>query len=154
MKKIRHKLILLVVAAVLVSAGCGSNSSDPEPSSNDDDKIVGTWKLTSLVVTINGKTMDVTTFDPCFLTTTLIFEADGNFSTTYATNTGNNECSEPAHNTGSWQFEGGTTYTIEGGRFGSGTRTLTFSNNNNTFSSSETTTGEFGGKGTITFERQ
>lgn len=147
-------LFVLVIVAGIGFAGCsdsGTDASDPE----GEGEILGSWQLSSLVLTTNGTDTEFTEWDPCLLETVLTFEADGVFHSLTSTSEGDG-CST-IDETGTWEHQGGNTYRFEadGLPIGQGTQELSFFNNGNSFSFSEEVQFEgFGGLGTVTFDRQ
>lgn len=123
--------------------------------SEDEGRIVGTWNLDAVRVSVFGAPVDVTGFDNCLLETFLTFEADSEFHSSLSRES-DGECATDTAS-GTWEFKGGSTYTIhaDGLEVGSGTQELDFSNNNNTFSFSESDVIDgFDGKATFTFDRE
>lgn len=122
MKKI---LILTITLFTLLSC-----------SSNDDiilDQVIGKWKVKS--VTVNN----VSILNACSSQSTIEFKSDNTVTTVAFNDDNSNSNCTSSSKTGNWKFKNGTTYATSIDTNDGSFReiTITFSNNNNTFTTSD-----------------
>ena len=108
-----------------------SCSNSGESTNLSTNKIVGNWQLFSQKV--NGNE----TVTNCTKQTVFVFEANRVLRRTFYTST-NNNCSASAQIIGNWFYLGGTSYQIENASGDSSEIDVTFSGNDNEFTTSET----------------
>lgn len=118
------KLLFLFIASTILFS-CESNDE------NDLDPIIGTWQLTS--ETENG-TEEST---ECSRKTKVTFSEDGKFTYQGFFTDGGSEC-ENENSSGTWRNDNNSNYTLDFGDGDTSTTKLTFSQNNNVFSTTDT----------------
>lgn len=120
--------------AFLLFAGVASCSSDDDGNTNepaDQDRIVGEWRIQSL--SIDG---EQTELSECDLQSRIVFSANGNITvTSFYEDVDSEQCVSEVY-TETWEYRGNNVYRITD-EDGPTDVTITFSNNNNTFTITE-----------------
>jgi hypothetical protein len=112
-------ILLLLISSMLFLNGC---SKDDNPTSSEEDALVGTWVLTKIILTSLGNT-ELSPQTAGF-SATIIMKSDKTFTANYSDSDG------PSTDAGTWSVSGGklilksndgtveeTPYTLSGNKF-------------------------------------
>lgn len=121
------KKFFYLFTAITILFSCESNDDDSLP---DGDPIIGEWQL------VSEKENGVEESTSCSRRSRVTFSADGSFVYQGFYNETSTEC-ESDSTSGTWMNDGNTNYTLDFGNGDTSTTKITFSNNNNTFSTTD-----------------
>ena len=129
------RFFLVFILAIMSLISCSSDDDSSNSQIPVIDPLVGTWRLTSW--TVDGVEQGL----GCHTEEDLIFNLDGSFSTEDYVSNGSGVCVLDDTTTGTWaRISDGVYSSTVGGMTQQGT--LTFSNNNNNYSTTDNDGGE------------
>ena len=102
------KILSIAIVAIVAFTGCKKSSNDSNSCALSASSIVGTYKITSVVLSTQGQTLEIFNndafYDPCQRDNIYTINGNGTFSVTE----GATSCNPPGDETGTWTLDGST----------------------------------------------